>query len=106
MCGSCSNEVAYKLAMMLYMAKKKGGLDFTPTKEELDACACNQLPPGAPNLGILSFNSGFHGRLFGSLSTTRTNPLFKLDLASFDWPAAEPPRYKHPLNENIEYNEA
>jgi 4-aminobutyrate aminotransferase/(S)-3-amino-2-methylpropionate transaminase len=22
----------------------------------------------------------------------------------FDWPAAEPPRYKYPLDENVEYN--
>ena len=85
--------------MMLYMGKKRGGLDVAPTQEELDSCACNSLP-GSANLGILSFKSGFHGRLFGSLSTTRTNPLFKLDLPAFDWPAAEPPRYKFPLSEN------
>ena len=105
MCGSCSNEVAFKLAMMLYMGKKRGGLDVAPTQEELDSCACNSLP-GSANLGILSFKSGFHGRLFGSLSTTRTNPLFKLDLPAFDWPAAEPPRYKFPLSENQEYNDS
>ena len=22
----------------------------------------------------------------------------------FDWPAVEPPRYKYPLDENVEYN--
>ena len=92
MCGSCSVEVAFKCAMMLYQAKKRGGLDFTPTQEELDSCLCNSLP-GSPKLAILSFKSGFHGRLFGSLSATRTNPLFKLDLPAFDWPCAEPPRY-------------
>ena len=37
-------------------------------------------------------------------STTRTNPLHKLDFPAFDWPAADPPRYKYPLAENAEYN--
>ena len=105
MCGSCSNEIAYKCAMILYQAKKRGGLDVAPTQEDMDSCACNSVP-GSPKIAVLSFKSGFHGRLLGSLSTTRTNPLFKLDLASFDWPAAEPPRYKWPLQDNAEYNAA
>jgi len=105
MCGSCANECAFKYAMICYAAKKRGGMDFVPTQEDLDSCACN-IAPGSPNYGILSFKSGFHGRMFASLSTTRTKPIFKLDLPAFDWPAAEPPRYKYPLNENREYNEA
>ena len=44
--------------------------------------------------------------MFASLSATRTKPLFKWDLPAFDWPAAEPPRYKYPLNANKEYNAA
>ena len=40
----------------------------------------------------------------GALSATRTNPLHKVDFPAFDWPAAEPPRYKFPLSENVEYN--
>ena len=62
--------------------------------------------PGSPNLGILSFKSGLHGRLFGTLSATRTNPLFKLDTPAFDWPAADPPRYRWPLEDNSDYNRA
>ena len=62
--------------------------------------------PGSPNYSILSLKSGFHGRLFGALSATRTNPLHKVDFPSFDWPAAEPPRYKYPLADNVEYNAA
>ena len=60
--------------------------------------------PGSPNLSILSFKSGFHGRSLGVLSATRTNPLHKVDFSSFDWPAAEPPRYRYPLAENADYN--
>ena len=64
------------------------------------------LAPGAPNTSILSFKSGFHGRGLGTLSSTRTNPLHKVGLPAFDWPAAEPPRYKYPLEDNVEYNTA
>ena len=34
--------------------------------------------PGAPQLSVLSFTSGFHGRLFGSLSATRSKPIHKV----------------------------
>ena len=40
------------------------------------------------------------------MSTTRANPLHKLGFSAFDWPAAEPPRYKYPLANNVEYNRA
>ena len=60
--------------------------------------------PGTPNYSILSFKSGFHGRLLGALSATRTNPTHKVGFPAFDWPAAEPPRYKYPLAENEAYN--
>jgi len=106
MCGSTSVEAAFKYAFMCYAAKKReNGLHATPTQEELDTGAMN-VAPGAPNYGILSFKSGFHGRMFASLSATRTKPIFKLDIPAFDWPAAEPPRYKHPYAENEEYNDA
>ena len=42
--------------------------------------------------------------MIGALSATRTNPLHKLDFPAFNWPAAEPPRYKYPLSENADYN--
>lgn len=103
LCGSCSNEIAYKYASILYAQKKRGGKEVQPVQEDLDSCACNSLP-GTPNFSILSFKSGFHGRLFGSLSTTRTNPLYKLDIPAFDWPACNPPVYRYPLEDNKEYN--
>ena len=62
--------------------------------------------PGSPNKGVLSFKCGFHGRLFGCLSSTRTKAIHKLDLPAFDWPVAEPPQYKYPLEENIEFNKS
>jgi 4-aminobutyrate aminotransferase / (S)-3-amino-2-methylpropionate transaminase len=60
--------------------------------------------PGSPNLGVLSFNGAFHGRMLGSLSTTRNKPLHKVDMPAFDWPSADPPMYKYPLEQHEAYN--
>lgn len=103
MCGTCSVEAAFKLALISYAQNKRGGMDVMPSEEDLTTTMLN-MPPGSPNYSILSFKSGFHGRLLGALSATRTNPLHKLDIPAFNWPAAEPPRYKYPLSENVEYN--
>lgn len=70
MCGSCANESAYKAAFMAYRARERqetGDLDFT--SQELSSCMKNQSP-GSPDLSILSFNSGFHGRLFGEFESS------------------------------------
>ncbi len=79
-------------------------------------------PPGSPELAILSFQGGFHGRLFGSLSTTCSKPIHKvqiasikttliswltflfcvlsaqLDIPAFDWPKAPFPKIRYPLD--------
>ncbi|XP_026758126.2 4-aminobutyrate aminotransferase, mitochondrial [Galleria mellonella] len=97
MCGSCSNENAYKAVFMWYRTKERGGkTDFTP--EEMNSCMLNQSP-GSPNLSIMSFQGSFHGRTFGALSTTRSKPIHKLDCPAFDWPVAPFPRYRYPLEE-------
>ncbi|XP_072943759.1 probable 4-aminobutyrate aminotransferase, mitochondrial [Epargyreus clarus] len=102
MCGSCSNENAYKCVFIWYRTKERGGkVDFTP--EEMNSCMINQ-PPGSPNLSILSFQGSFHGRTFGALSTTRSKPIHKLDCPSFDWPVAPFPRYKYPLDQHQREN--
>ena len=105
MCGTCSVEGALKLAYISYAHKKRGGMDVMPTEEDLSSVMLNQAPGSSQN-AVLSLKSGFHGRLLGALSATRTNPLHKVDFPAFDWPAAEPPRYKYPLAENVEYNKA
>lgn len=97
MCGSCSNENAYKAVFMWYRTKQRGGkLEFTP--EEMSSCMINQTP-GSPQMSIMSFEGGFHGRTFGALSTTRSKPIHKLDCPAFDWPVAPFPRYKYPLEQ-------
>ena len=99
--GSCANETAYKAAFMYQEAKRRGSIDFT--SEELTSVMENKAP-GASEKVILSFDKGFHGRLFGSLSTTRSKAIHKLDIPAFPWPKAPFPQLKYPLDEFVNEN--
>lgn len=99
--GSCANETAFKAAFMYQAAKIRGSLDFSI--EELQSVMKNEAP-GSPDRVILSFEKGFHGRLFGSLSTTRSKAIHKLDIPAFNWPMAPFPELKYPLKDHIEEN--
>lgn len=104
--GSEANELAYKAAFMWRRRMERGGdpnAEFTAEETE---SAMNNQSPGAPNLSIMSFGTGFHGRLFGSLSTTRSKPIHKLDIPAFDWPQAPFPALKYPLEAHAEENAA
>lgn len=103
MAGSDANETAYKAAFMYRRQQERGGRDVDFTAEELESVMNNQSP-GAAQLSILSFKTGFHGRLFGSLSTTRSKPLHKLDIPAFDWPQATFPQLKYPLDQHVQEN--
>lgn len=102
MCGSCANENAFKTAFMYKAAKRRGADEFS--LQELDSCMKNQAPGSPDDLGILSFKQAFHGRLLGSLSTTASKAIHKVDIPAFDWPKASFPNLKYPLNQNTEYN--
>ncbi|KAK8124835.1 4-aminobutyrate aminotransferase-like protein [Apiospora kogelbergensis] len=104
MAGSDANETAYKAAFMWRRMKERGGPNVEFTEEEMQSSMNNQLP-GASQLSIMSFKTAFHGRLFGSLSTTRSKPIHKLDIPAFDWPQATFPLLKYPLEEHVEENE-
>ena len=71
--GSGANETAYKAAFMYKRAKERGY--NTPFSEEEIASSMVNSSPGSPQMSILSFETAFHGRLFGSLSTTRSKPI-------------------------------
>lgn len=103
MAGSDANETAYKAAFMYYRQRQRGGPEKEFTEEELQSTMTNQSP-GSPQLSIMSFKSAFHGRLFGSLSTTRSKPIHKLDIPAFDWPQAPFPSLKYPLEEHAQEN--
>jgi 4-aminobutyrate aminotransferase/(S)-3-amino-2-methylpropionate transaminase len=97
--GSDANELAYKAAFMWKRQQQRGGADADFSAEDI-ASSMNNKSPGAPDMSILSFKTGFHGRLFGSLSTTRSKPIHKLDIPAFDWPQAPFPVLKYPLSEH------
>ncbi|KAI8321682.1 4-aminobutyrate transaminase [Martensiomyces pterosporus] len=99
--GSDANELAYKAAFMRYALRKRGARAFSA--EELQSVMDNKAP-GAPDVAILSFSSGFHGRTFGSLSTTRSKAIHKLDIPAFKWPRAPFPQLRYPLEKYAEEN--
>lgn len=84
------------------MTKHRGG---PPTDEDLASCMHNAVP-GAPSLSVLSFEGGFHGRLLGCLSATRSKSIHKVDIPAFDWPTAPFPRLRYPLAEHARENAA
>lgn len=108
LCGSSANENAYKAACMAFRGKQRelqgvGPNDFT--EEEMQTCMVNESP-GSPDLCILSFDGGFHGRTFAAITTTHSKAIHKLDVPTFDWPTAPFPRLKYPLGAFEEENKA
>lgn len=101
--GSDANELAYKAAFMWKRMQERGGQDVDFTEGEINS-SMNNESPGSPNMSILSFKTAFHGRLFASLSTTRSKPIHKLDIPAFDWPQASFPHLKYPLEQHVEEN--
>lgn len=106
MAGSDANEIAYKAAFMYRRQQERGGPQVEFTEAEMESTMKNELPKGKKPLSILSFRSAFHGRLFGSLSTTRSKPIHKIDIPAFDWPQATFPALKYPLEAHAEENAA
>lgn len=102
MCGSCSNENAYKNLFIAYRQRQRGE-NVSFTELEQSSCMINQSP-GSPKLSILSFHGAFHGRTLGTLSTTHSKAIHKIDIPAFDWPIASFPRYKYPLQSNAREN--
>lgn len=100
LCGTSSNENAMKTAFIWYQTQKRGG---PPTEEDLISCM-KQQAPGTPSLSVLSFQGAFHGRSLAALSITRSKAVHKVDIPAFQWPVADFPRYKYPLEKNVEYN--
>merc|ERR1712212_1410235 len=104
MCGTCSNENGIKMMFMRYMHKRRGGrTEFTA--EELSTVLKHEAP-GSPKLSILSFKGAFHGRTVGLLSCSNSRPIQGVDIPSLNWPKADFPVYKYPLEENVRENEA
>lgn len=101
-CGACSVEHGQKAMFMSYQRRRRGGA--APSAEEISTCLKNQ-PPGCPDLSILSFNNAFHGRTMGALAVTHTKWVHKLDFPQPDWPVADFPRLRYPLDQFTRENE-
>lgn len=100
--GSEANELAFKASMMLWRRRERGeGVAWT--QEEIESCLEN-AKPGSPDLAVLSFKNSFHGRGFGSLSCTRSKAVHKLDIPAFNWPQADFPVLKYPLEQHLDEN--
>lgn len=90
--------------MFIAYRQRERGENVAFSEEENCSSLINR-PPGSPNLSILSFHGGFHGRTLGCLSTTHSKAIHKLDIPAFDWPIAHFPDYKYPLEENERENQ-
>nr|MBE5725123.1 putative4-aminobutyrate aminotransferase, mitochondrial-like [Cucujiformia] len=101
---SCSNENAFKSLFIRYQKKRRGGSKKFTAEEESSSLV--NMPPGSPKLSLMSFQGGFHGRTLGTLSTTHSKAIHKLDIPAFDWPIAPFPKYKYPLQDNVRENKA
>ena len=103
--GSDANELAFKAAFIYYRQRERGGRDVSFTQEEMTSVMDNH-DPGAPKLAILSFRKSFHGRLFATGSCSNSQAIHKLDVPAFDWPHADYPYYRYPLDdpENVKFN--
>ena len=98
MCGTCANENALKLAFFRYAQLKRGESSSSYTEEEF-ATVLENRGPGAPKFSILGFRQGFHGRSLTAFSCAISNPAFAMHLPRYDWPQADFPRYRYPLEE-------
>lgn len=94
-CGSSANELAIKIAML-----KRGKRD--ELKNVRNVSLKNMAQENG--LQVLSFHHGFHGRIGGTVTLTRSKPIQKLGIAQFEWPMAPFPLLKHPFKNNKEYN--
>ncbi|KZC09694.1 PREDICTED: 4-aminobutyrate aminotransferase, mitochondrial-like [Dufourea novaeangliae] len=95
-CGACSNEHAIQAAFIKYAERRRRGENFT--KEEKKSALFNK-PPGCPELSILSFEGGYHGRTFAALALSHYKYITKIDIPSLPWPIAPFPQYSYPLDE-------
>ena len=86
-CGSGAIENAIKLSCIYHQNKLRNS---NYSELELNS-ALNNKSPGSPDLKILSFNGGFHGRTMGALSCTKSKSIHKIDIPAFDWISTDYP---------------
>lgn len=96
MCGSCSNENAFKTVFKAWMNRERG----TDQVSDEDCFKANENIGEGNKLSILSFRGAFHGRTFGCISCTNTRGRIKVDIPTLDFPFADHPQLKYPLEKH------
>lgn len=102
MCGSCSNENAFKTVMKAWMNRERGTDEIS--EEDTEASNMNQGPGN--KLCIMSFKGAFHGRTFGCASCTNTRGRIKSDIPLLDFPIVDHPQLIYPLDAHAAENNA
>lgn len=97
MCGTCSNETAFKACFVAFKRKESS---CAPVSDEEKISAILNKPPGCTPYTVMSFMGAFHGRSLAALACTHSKYIHKIDIPSLDWPIAPFPRYKYPLEEH------
>jgi len=102
MCGSCSNENAFKTVFKAWMNRERG-TDEVGEDEQYNS---NENVGEGRKLSILAFRGAFHGRTFGCISCTNTRGRIKVDIPTLDFPFADFPQMKYPLEDHVAENKA
>lgn len=100
MCGSCSNENAFKTVFKSWMNRERG----TDEVSDADCHSANENEGVGNKLSILAFRGAFHGRTFGCVSCTNTRGRIKVDIPTLDFPFADHPQLKYPLEDHAAEN--
>jgi len=102
MCGSCSNENAFKTVFKAWMNRERG----TDEVSDQECTNANENVGEGNKLSILAFRGAFHGRTFGCISCTNTRGRIKVDIPTMDFPFADHPQLKYPLDQYSAENTA
>ena len=79
MCGSCSNENAFKTVFKAWMNRERG----TDEVSDQECTNANENVGEGNKLSILAFRGAFHGRTFGCISCTNTRGRIKVNIESY-----------------------
>jgi len=102
MCGSCSNENAFKTVFKAFMNRERG----TDNVTDEECSNSNENIGEGKKLSIMAFRGAFHGRTVGCISCTNTRGRIKADVPTLDFPFADFPQMKYPLEDHVAENKA
>lgn len=93
-CGTGANENAIKAAFLYKYYKDNDLNDDLLLEHHTESCMKN-LPPGAPEYEMISFDKAFHGRSLGCLSVSYSKPIHKVGIPAFKWNKVDFPNIQY-----------